>query len=104
MAQRISRAKHSIKASGVPFRLPTDQERAQRLRAVLHVLYLIFNEGYTSSAGPQSAAARTIARGHPADASGSQLAAGRCRGRGIAGAHVVDRCAARGANRGRTAS
>ncbi len=53
MAQRISRAKHSIKASGVPFRLPTNQERAQRLRAVLHVLYLIFNEGYTSSAGPQ---------------------------------------------------
>jgi RNA polymerase sigma factor (sigma-70 family) len=52
MAQRISRAKASIKASGVPFRLPTSQERAQRLRAVLHVLYLIFNEGYTSSAGP----------------------------------------------------
>ena len=53
MAQRISRAKHSIKASGVPFRLPTGQERAQRLRAVLHVLYLIFNEGYTASAGPR---------------------------------------------------
>jgi RNA polymerase sigma factor (sigma-70 family) len=53
MAQRISRAKHSIKASGAPFRLPTDRERAQRLRAVLHVLYLIFNEGYTSSMGPQ---------------------------------------------------
>jgi RNA polymerase sigma factor (sigma-70 family) len=52
MAQRISRAKHIIKASGVPFRLPTSQERAQRLRAVLHVLYLIFNEGYTSSGGP----------------------------------------------------
>ena len=53
MAQRISRAKQSIKASGVPFQLPTSQERAQRLRAVLHVLYLIFNEGYTSSGGPQ---------------------------------------------------
>jgi predicted RNA polymerase sigma factor len=53
MAQRISRAKQSIKSSGVPFHLPTDQERAQRLRAVLHVLYLIFNEGYTSSIGPQ---------------------------------------------------
>ncbi len=53
MAQRISRAKQSIKASGVPFQLPTSQERAQRLRAVLHVLYLIFNEGYTSSAGQQ---------------------------------------------------
>ena len=52
MAQRISRAKQSIKASGVPFRFPSDQERAERLRAVLHVLYLIFNEGYTSSVGP----------------------------------------------------
>jgi predicted RNA polymerase sigma factor len=53
MAQRISRAKQSIKDSGIPFELPTKQIRAQRLRAVLHVLYLIFNEGYTSSAGPQ---------------------------------------------------
>jgi RNA polymerase sigma factor (sigma-70 family) len=52
MAQRISRAKQSIKVSGVRFRLPTDQERGQRLRVVLHVLYLIFNEGYTSSVGP----------------------------------------------------
>jgi predicted RNA polymerase sigma factor len=53
MAQRISRAKQSIKASGVPFQLPTSQERAQRLHAVLHVLYLVFNEGYSSSVGPQ---------------------------------------------------
>jgi RNA polymerase sigma factor (sigma-70 family) len=52
MAQRISRAKQSIKNSGIPFQLPTPEERAQRLRAVLHVLYLIFNEGYTSSQGP----------------------------------------------------
>jgi len=52
MAQRISRAKQSIKASGVPFTLPTPQEQTQRLRTVLHVLYLIFNEGYTSSSGP----------------------------------------------------
>jgi len=52
MAQRISRAKQSIKDSGIPFELPTKGERVQRLRAVLHVLYLIFNEGYTSSAGP----------------------------------------------------
>ncbi|WP_031496458.1 DUF6596 domain-containing protein [Bryobacter aggregatus] len=51
MAQRISRAKRSIKDSGVPFRPPTSEERAQRLRSVLHVLYLIFNEGYTSSSG-----------------------------------------------------
>jgi RNA polymerase sigma factor (sigma-70 family) len=52
MAQRISRAKQRIKTSGVPFRMPTDRERADRLSAVLHVLYLIFNEGYTSSIGP----------------------------------------------------
>ena len=52
MAQRISRAKQTVKASGVPFELPTRQEQAQRLRTVLHVLYLIFSEGYTSSGGP----------------------------------------------------
>ncbi|MEV0072542.1 DUF6596 domain-containing protein [Amycolatopsis sp. NPDC050768] len=51
MAQRISRAKGKIKASGVPFRLPAGDERAARLKSVLHVLYLVFNEGYTSSAG-----------------------------------------------------
>jgi RNA polymerase sigma factor (sigma-70 family) len=51
MAQRISRAKGSIKASGTPFRLPQVKERPQRLRVVLHVLYLIFSEGYVSSGG-----------------------------------------------------
>jgi RNA polymerase sigma factor (sigma-70 family) len=53
MAQRISRAKSTIKASGVPFRLPSTSEQADRLSSVLHVLYLIFNEGYTSSDGAQ---------------------------------------------------
>jgi RNA polymerase sigma factor (sigma-70 family) len=52
MAQRISRAKQSIRTSGVPFALPDTEERTQRLDSVLHVLYLIFNEGYTSSFGP----------------------------------------------------
>ncbi|WP_425583262.1 RNA polymerase sigma factor [Streptosporangium oxazolinicum] len=52
MAQRISRAKQRIKASGVPFRMPAPPERARRLGSVLHVLYLVFNEGYASSAGP----------------------------------------------------
>jgi len=53
LAQRISRAKATVKASGVPFSLPAGSERTDRLRSVLHVLYLIFNEGYTSSEGPQ---------------------------------------------------
>jgi predicted RNA polymerase sigma factor len=51
MAQRISRAKTTIKASGVPFGMPSAAERAARLDAVLHVLYLMFNEGYASSSG-----------------------------------------------------
>jgi RNA polymerase sigma factor (sigma-70 family) len=53
MAQRISRAKQNIKSSGAPFRLPAQVERTERLPAVLHVLYLIFNEGYASSIGAQ---------------------------------------------------
>jgi RNA polymerase sigma factor (sigma-70 family) len=52
MAQRISRAKQRIRESGVPFELPDASERDQRLSAVLHVLYLIFNEGYASTTGP----------------------------------------------------
>jgi RNA polymerase sigma factor (sigma-70 family) len=51
MAQRIARAKQRVKASGVPFRLPTAKEQPARLRTVLHVLYLIFNEGYAASTG-----------------------------------------------------
>jgi RNA polymerase sigma factor (sigma-70 family) len=52
MAQRISRAKQRIKSTGIPFGQPPDAERAGRLRVVLHVLYLIFNEGYASTSGP----------------------------------------------------
>jgi RNA polymerase sigma factor (sigma-70 family) len=51
MAQRISRAKQRIKASGEAFSMPTPDELTARLRLVLHVLYLIFNEGYASSIG-----------------------------------------------------
>jgi len=51
MAQRISRAKQAIESSRVPFSMPDAAERAERLNSVLHVLYLIFNEGYTSSSG-----------------------------------------------------
>jgi predicted RNA polymerase sigma factor len=47
MAQRISRAKQSIKAAGATFDLPRTSERAERLQVVMQVLYLIFNEGYT---------------------------------------------------------
>jgi RNA polymerase sigma factor (sigma-70 family) len=52
MAQRISRAKQRIRASGDPFAAPTADEVPARLRIVLQVLYLIFNEGYAGSSGP----------------------------------------------------
>jgi RNA polymerase sigma factor (sigma-70 family) len=52
MGRRISRAKQTIKTSGVPFGVPPGSERTERLGAVLHVLYLIFNEGYATTSGP----------------------------------------------------
>ena len=55
MAQRISRAKQRIRTTGARFEPPPPDQRAERLRVVLHVLYLIFNEGYTSSSGPDLA-------------------------------------------------
>lgn len=51
MAQRISRAKATIRASGADFRMPSGDDREQRVRSVLHVLYLLFNEGYASTQG-----------------------------------------------------
>jgi RNA polymerase sigma factor (sigma-70 family) len=52
MTRRITRAKQRIKDGGVPFGMPPPSERAERLAVVLHVLYLIFNEGYATTAGP----------------------------------------------------
>jgi predicted RNA polymerase sigma factor len=57
MAQRISRAKQSIKQSAVPFARPAGSEWPVRLASVLHVLYLIFNEGYLSGSGDELARA-----------------------------------------------
>jgi RNA polymerase sigma factor (sigma-70 family) len=52
MAKRISRAKQRIKTAGAGFELPAWPQRTERLGVVLHVLYLIFNEGYATSSGP----------------------------------------------------
>jgi predicted RNA polymerase sigma factor len=55
MGQRIARAKSKVKTSATGFRMPTGTEWAERLRSVLHVLYLIFNEGYLASEGTELA-------------------------------------------------
>ncbi|MEV0972591.1 RNA polymerase sigma factor [Microtetraspora glauca] len=52
MGPRISRAKKQIRDAGASFGMPPEDERAERLRVVLHVLYLIFNEGYAATSGP----------------------------------------------------
>ncbi len=53
MAQRISRAKQTIKSSGIRFELPSAEDHAARLRSVLRIVYLIFNEGYAATAGAE---------------------------------------------------
>ena len=90
MAQRISRAKQRIRETGSELAMPPRPELAARLQVVLHVLYLVFNEGYTTSSGPALRARRSDRRGDPVDPRRAPPASRRRRGRRPARAHAPD--------------
>ena len=81
MAQRISRAKQSIKAAGAHVRAPARRRARRRLRVVLHVLYLMFNEGYTTSSGDDLQRADLTAEAIRLTRAAARHAPGRRRGR-----------------------
>ena len=91
MTRRITRAKQTVRDSGARFSMPAGAAYRDRLGVVLHVLYLIFNEGYATTAGREPAAQRPDRGGDPADPDGAPEPAGRRRGHRPAGADAADR-------------
>ena len=101
MGQRITRAKKKIAAAKIPYRVPAAEDLPGRLTGVLAVLYLVFNEGYLATSGPEPDARRPDRRGDPAVPGAAVAAADRARGGRPAGADAADRRPADGALRGR---
>ena len=97
VAQRIVRAKAKIRDARIPYQVPAPAELPDRLDTVLHVIYLVFNEGYSASSGDVAHAARSLGRGDPAGPAAGRAAAG-AGGGGPAGADAAARIAARGAH------
>ena len=97
MAQRISRAKARVKESDEPFALPSPEQRAERLQSVLHVLYLVFTEGYASSSGSELARLTSPTR-RSVSPRCACVVAGGSRGGRPARAHVAHRRAPSGSH------
>ena len=76
IAQRIVRAKAKIRDARIPYEVPSEKELPDRLDAVLRVIYLVFNEGYSASSGGSLTTARSISRSDPLGAIADRIAPG----------------------------